>query len=832
MTASRAGLALLLVIAARPVFACLNPDGSPCTTAATVGESESAPGPSGESSSQDDASKADRKKTGNAGGGSWFSPVVSAADRTGQTAAAAATGKSETSGAGFLGSPASQLDNSSLESKAGEMGLTHELRAGLPVQELKPGSAATIPSGRGVAGSPGAVAGAFAMGSVQPAPNPQELRLAADAEQKAGASAYSPVFGRQLAARYLQAGSPKDAERVATKILEADPAHPSPQALTLRAQARAQAGDAEGAYADAKKALALDPSDVVARAMVGHRDELKQAAARMKKIDVKALGSLQFEKAAGGDGGPAEAPGRSLLSSLAPEAAPAQGPPSGSPPGAAAPDALARQAAALSNVSPLQLQAFERYKDAYEKASVNDFTGALLPAMQAVDLAQDKAKPLTLKAFIENRIPGEPPAALQDAGQALALEPGDAAALREKAYAELQVGQVSQASADIERALQLEPGSGLGFYYRGLIAQKEGRLSDAAADFSRAVALDPGIRALVAPSAAPPGAPDDGSARKRLLFRGGAIAASLLLIVLGLAGTAAGRRAVTTVKGLWTRAPAELPTVAASPAPAEPGALLAGTYRLVRELGRGGMGVVYEAVDEALQRGVAVKRLQRESGLGAEDMERLLREARLVAKLRHPRIAEIYNVVADGDLYLVFELVDGKPLDGVLAERVRLSPQEARRALADIASAVGYAHAQKIIHRDLKPSNVMVEAGGGCKVMDFGIAHQSSAATVLTRTSASGTPPYMSPEQAMGSVSKASDLYALSVMAYELLSGRRPFAGPDFLEQKLNCAFTPPSGLGLPSKLDGFFAKGLEPDPTKRFASAQDLLAGLDAALG
>src|SRR6185295_3585874 len=98
----------------------------------------------------------------------------------------------------------------------------------------------------------------------------------------------------------------------------------------------------------------------------------------------------------------------------------------------------------------------------------------------------------------------------------------------------------------------------------------------------------------------------------------------------------------------------------------------------------------------------------------------------------------------------------------------------------------------KIIHRDLKPSNIMVAKDGSAKIMDFGIAHQSQSGTGQTLTAASGTPPYMAPEQGLGSVSKASDVYALGVMTYELLVGARPFAGPDFLEQKLRKVYPPP----------------------------------------
>jgi serine/threonine protein kinase len=290
------------------------------------------------------------------------------------------------------------------------------------------------------------------------------------------------------------------------------------------------------------------------------------------------------------------------------------------------------------------------------------------------------------------------------------------------------------------------------------------------------------------------------------------------LVLFGLLGTRKGKtlRAALTSRrmgvDLGMPAMAELPL----------GSLVAGNYRVIKELGRGGMGVVYEGLDEALQRRVAIKRLLQDASTTREDLDRFLREARLVAQLKHPNLAQIYNVIGDGQPLLVFEYVDGQTLDKLLSVNRTLPAGRVRRIVEETASALGAAHARDIIHRDLKPSNVMMGAEGSIKVMDFGIAHQARSAAKLTMTSASGTPPYMSPEQGMGSVSKASDLYALAVMAYELLAGVRPFEGPDFLEQKLQKRYCPITerNAAFPGALDEFFARALEPDPTKRFTDA------------
>ncbi|MBI3553659.1 MAG: serine/threonine protein kinase [Elusimicrobia bacterium] len=242
------------------------------------------------------------------------------------------------------------------------------------------------------------------------------------------------------------------------------------------------------------------------------------------------------------------------------------------------------------------------------------------------------------------------------------------------------------------------------------------------------------------------------------------------------------------------------------------------------------MGIVYDAVDETLQRRVAIKQLSRDGGATSDDLDRFLKEARLVASLKHPHLAEIYNVINEADLYLVFEYVDGEALDKVLSRNGRIPLPQARRLLSEVAAALDYAHGRKIIHRDLKPSNIMITKEGSAKVMDFGIAHQSQSGKGLTMTAASGTPPYMAPEQALGSVSRSSDLYALGVMAYEMVTGERPFPGPDYLEQKLQKRFLPPSqrNRDLRREFDAFFSRALEPDPTRRPEDAKMFLRGFE----
>jgi len=221
-------------------------------------------------------------------------------------------------------------------------------------------------------------------------------------------------------------------------------------------------------------------------------------------------------------------------------------------------------------------------------------------------------------------------------------------------------------------------------------------------------------------------------------------------------------------------------------------------------------------------------------------MDRFLREAKLVASLKHPNLAQILSVIQggkgegfEGEVYLVFEFVRGRSLDRVLHERGPLPLEEVRRVLRDVCAALDHAHGSRVIHRDLKPSNVMVGEDGSAKVMDFGIAHRASTVSAETRTAAFGTPLYMAPEQERGRVSPASDLYALGVMAYELLTGQVPFDAPSALalwEAKASKTFVPPSRLvpTLRPEADAFFDRALDPEPGQRFPSPGEFLAAFE----
>src|SRR5512138_760793 len=210
--------------------------------------------------------------------------------------------------------------------------------------------------------------------------------------------------------------------------------------------------------------------------------------------------------------------------------------------------------------------------------------------------------------------------------------------------------------------------------------------------------------------------------------------------------------------------------------------VLNANYELDREIGRGGMGIVYKARDRRLKRLVAIKVLPPELAFRAEIRTRFLREAETAAQLSHPNIVPIYSVdERDGIVYFVMALVEGENLAARLHTSGALSPGEARRILLEVAHALAYAHERGVVHRDIKPDNILLQTGDGrVMVTDFGIARAvtEGADSRLTATGmAIGTPAYMSPEQSTGDrqIDGRSDLYSLGVVGYQMLTGDPPF---------------------------------------------------------
>jgi serine/threonine-protein kinase len=209
------------------------------------------------------------------------------------------------------------------------------------------------------------------------------------------------------------------------------------------------------------------------------------------------------------------------------------------------------------------------------------------------------------------------------------------------------------------------------------------------------------------------------------------------------------------------------------------GTTLSGRYRLEARIGAGGMSTVYRALDETLERWVAIKLLNREVSSDSDELERFRREARAVAQLSHPHIVGVIDAGEDeGRPYIVFEYVEGETLKERIRRLGRLPIPEAVAYAIEIARALGAAHARHIIHRDVKPQNVLIDEEGSAKVTDFGIARTLDEEGLTADGRVIGTTDYVSPEQALGQpVTGQSDLYSLGIVLYEMLTGEVPFKG-------------------------------------------------------
>jgi len=267
-------------------------------------------------------------------------------------------------------------------------------------------------------------------------------------------------------------------------------------------------------------------------------------------------------------------------------------------------------------------------------------------------------------------------------------------------------------------------------------------------------------------------------------------------------------------------------------------ASLIGRYRVLGELGRGAMGIVYEAADDLLGRPVAIKTINMSADLAerADHEARFLQEAKAAGGLSHPNVVTVYDVGRQQDLlYMAMELLDGEELRDVIA-RGELPLDTAVDIAAQVADGLAFAHERGIVHRDVKPSNIMVLRGSTVKIMDFGIARVRMS-DVKTQTGLRlGSPRYMAPEQLLGqNIDLRADIFALGVVLYEMLAGIAPFGGEDMQEVMFRVAsFDPPApsriNPAVPTVLDLVVARAIAKDPAQRYQDAASLANDLRAA--
>jgi serine/threonine-protein kinase len=272
------------------------------------------------------------------------------------------------------------------------------------------------------------------------------------------------------------------------------------------------------------------------------------------------------------------------------------------------------------------------------------------------------------------------------------------------------------------------------------------------------------------------------------------------------------------------------------------GRMLAGRYRVIRRLGEGGMGSVYEAEHVQLGRRVAIKLLHEHHATSIDLRTRFEREARMLSQLRHPNVVTITDFgIDDGKPFLVMDLLSGRDLASLIKDG-RVAPERAIGIVRQILRGVAHAHARGLVHRDLKPHNVMVEVledgSDHVTVLDFGLARDTAGGSgTLTRSGiVVGTPAYMAPEQAGGGSADArADVYALGNVLFELLAGRRPFPFSEAHELLRAHLLTPPPSLretchdlDVPPELDALVARALAKEARDRYPDAAAMLAAID----
>jgi len=268
------------------------------------------------------------------------------------------------------------------------------------------------------------------------------------------------------------------------------------------------------------------------------------------------------------------------------------------------------------------------------------------------------------------------------------------------------------------------------------------------------------------------------------------------------------------------------------------GRLIHGKFEVLDEIGRGGMGVVYRARQLTLDRIVALKMLSANLVEDEEFCERFRQEAKIIARLTHPNIIQVYDIYdvedeENGGFCIVMEYLDGRPLSDLLREQGKLGVERAIAIADQVAAGLGYAHRQGIVHRDIKPDNIMMLEDDTVKIMDFGIARLRDS-SIHTRTGVTmGTPQFMSPEQAAGkTVDARSDLYSLAVVLYTMLTGALPFTGDSPITIALKHIQEPPprpskADPTIPPALDSIILKGMAKNPADRFQTAEEFRRAL-----
>ncbi|MBI2789464.1 MAG: protein kinase, partial [Elusimicrobia bacterium] len=519
------------------------------------------------------------------------------------------------------------------------------------------------------------------------------------------------------------------------------------EAFALRGGMRLDDKDFDGAYQDAKKALELNPGD-------------KNAMGILQSTLGRTSPGVASGSAGGSGAGGSGAGGGSYENRGAAGFA-AGGFDTGRP----------REVPGMT--SPAVLSSNQKLDEARRALAMGDLQSALSLAQRALDLNPANSAAHNLMSFVYSRL-RDYPRAIASASAGLALDPRNAALLNNKAYAQNHATRYREGLETSTHAIEADSRNAYSYANRAYSYGGLGDKPSMLADIGQAAALDPSFKGAAAeaselqlpsnsdilfmfPGENPAAAPAAPARGKSFGVVVGAGILGGLLLALGLLSTVLAPLKDSVVsaftkatrRGPSVHALEEEATPVAAPA-AEATGVIRGQYEIVRQIGAGGMGMVYEGTDRSLGRRVAIKQMRDELRINPRERDRFVIEAKTVASLHHPNIVDIYAIAEEGDdVYLVFEYVDGKTIHDLVQAQGRLHRSDAVRVTAAMGEALTYAHSRGVIHRDMKPSNVMLTSDGRIKVMDFSIARMAKDALArysLTNTVV-GTPPYMAPEQ-------------------------------------------------------------------------------------
>lgn len=562
-------------------------------------------------------------------------------------------------------------------------------------------------------------------------------------------------------------------------------------AWTARAAASYGLGNYMQAVEDARRALAVDPND-------------KTAFALMKLSEGRTTAAPKFENTSLAQSVEREYHG--MVQQLNQVEAIRQAPPE----------------------HPTEKAVRRFVETAGSKLAMKDYHGAIGEADKALELEPDNSDALFYRATAENLL-GRYSDADRDASRGLSIAPSAAFLRDARAWAYIHMGRFADAIADTNHSLEIDPKNPYAFANRGHALEGRGDYEAMAADLKAAAELnsqfEPDYRDSTRRHGLSPSQLTHEHAERPFIDRNipaRARSFGIVLIFTIVGGLLIGFGLMHVNNGLRDDR-------------AKKAHSLSGIelhYELGKTIGQGGMGVVYEARDKRLKRPVAIKMLREEFMLDDAAKKSLVEEATMVAELHHPSIVDIHAVEQDErGLYLVFERLEGRTLDELIAEHKLLPLSEIKRVLGPVCAALEYAHGRGVVHRDLKPGNVMLLKDGGVKVLDFGISRHAalSGKNATTTQTVVGTPHYMAPEQEYGVIRRENDVFALGAVLYEMVTGVRPYDGTT--PAKLSKSYLRPSSRvqGLSPELDALINRSLEPDPDKRLSTPAEFWAALDA---